>query len=209
MRRSSLHTPTAGLMMKALWLWASSSILCTTLRKVNVQPSMGSSLCGLNLMFKISFVWIQNENKSEVVFEDTWPDAQDWSRPAQVRTLQGDAGRSPAGQPQMEPVCLEMIHSMSWKKQNLAKAERLTESPQETPMKTTRFFPSQAWSQTRSLVKCISVPLKPKLQRSHWKVTKPWPPSAWACPVWHRLQELLGRTEALWGNRDMHGGFNH
>lgn len=103
--------------MKALWLWASSSILCTTLRKVNVQPSMGSSLCGLNLMFKISFIWIQNENKSKVIFEDTWPGVQDWSRPAQVWTPQGAAGRSPADQPQMEPVCSEMIHLISWKKE--------------------------------------------------------------------------------------------
>lgn len=103
--------------MKALWLWASSSILCTTLRKVNVQPSMGSSLCGLNWMFKISFIWLQNENKSKVIFEDTWPDVQDWSRPAQVWTPQGAAGRSPADQPQMEPVCLEMIHLISSEKE--------------------------------------------------------------------------------------------
>lgn len=114
--RSSLHTPTAGLMMKALWRWASSSILCTTLRKVNVQPSMGSSLRGLDLMFKISFLWIQKENKSKALFEDTWPDVQDWSQPVQVWTLQGAAGRSPADQPQKEPVCSEMIHLISWKK---------------------------------------------------------------------------------------------
>lgn len=31
---------------------------------------MGSSLCGLDLMFKISFIRIQNENKSKVIFED-------------------------------------------------------------------------------------------------------------------------------------------
>lgn len=194
--------------MKALWLCASSSILCTTLRKVNVQPSMGSSLCGLNLMFKISFTWVQNENKSTVIFEGTWPDVQDWSRPAQVWTLQGAAGRSPADQPQMEPVCLEMIHLISWKKEPDQSRVTYWESAGNTNEDNSLL--SLTGLVTNTITGQIHFfSLKPKLHRSHWKVTKRWPPSTWACPVWHRPQELLGRTEALWGSRDIHGGFTH
>lgn len=87
------------------------------------------------------------------------------------------------------------------KKKNLTAAEWLTESPQETPMNTTRFFPSQAWytcshwSNAFIYLKMISP-----------KVTKLWPSSAWARPVWHHPQEFLGRTEVLWGNRDINRG---
>lgn len=79
-------------------------------------------------------------------YERTWPAVQDWSRSTLECRLQGVAGRSPADLPQTEPERSEMIHLINIPgKKILTKAEWLTESPQERPMKMTRFFPSQAW----------------------------------------------------------------
>lgn len=97
----------------------------------------------------------------------TWPDVQDWSRPAQGCTLQGVAGRGPADQPQTEPVCSEIIHLTSWrgKKADRSKVtyRKSTGNTNEhnTLLSLTRLVHIQ------SLVKCIYLP-KNDLT-SHWR----------------------------------------